>query len=78
MNFIVLAKQWIKVNWSTMVFNDLYNKLRNLSANRDNIEFNATQVVDILFQNGFLVDLTFIVLDLEEDYEGITKPTLEA
>jgi hypothetical protein len=66
-----------------MVFNNLYSRLPDLSTptkpkvSRANIKFNVTQVVDILFQNGFLVDLTFIVLDLEEEDERDTKPTLE-
>ncbi len=45
---------------------------------RDNIEFNATHIVDILLQNGISVDPTFIIPNLEEEYERITKLALEA
>ncbi len=59
MNFIIFAKQGIKVNWATMVFNNLYNMLQDLftltklKANRDNIKFGATQIIDMLFRNLF-------------------------
>lgn len=68
------------MNWFTIVFNNLYSRLWDLStltkiiANKDNIEFSAAQVVDILFQNWFLVDLTSIILNLKEEDEGVTKP----
>jgi hypothetical protein len=66
-----------------MVFNNLYNMLQDVSTltkpkvSRDNIKFNATQVVDMFFQNGFSVDPTFIIPNLEKEYERITKPTVE-
>lgn len=43
---------------------------------RNNIEFGIAQVVDILFRNWFLVDLTSIALDFKED-EGVAKIPLE-
>jgi hypothetical protein len=57
MNFVVFAEQKVKVNWSAIVFNNLYNRLWDLfaliksSIRKDNIEFEATQVVNILFPN---------------------------
>jgi hypothetical protein len=60
MNFLLLAKQGVKVNWSAIVFNNLCSRLRDLSAptklsaNRDNTKFGAAQVVDILLWNWFL------------------------
>jgi hypothetical protein len=68
------------VNWSTIVFNNLYNRLWDLSAltkiiaNKDNIKFSAAQVVDILLQNWFPVDLTSIISNLKEEDEGAAKP----
>jgi hypothetical protein len=64
------------------VFKKIYNKLWNLftltkiELIRDNVEFNATQVVDILFWNWFLVDLTSITPDFKED-EGVARTPLE-
>jgi hypothetical protein len=66
-----------------MVFNNLYNKfldlftLTKLRVNRDNTKFNVFQVVDILLQNWFLVDPTFIIQDSKEEDEGATKSPLE-
>ncbi len=57
MNFVVFTEQKVKVNWFVIVFNNLYNRLWDLFAStkssirKDNIEFEATQVVNILFQN---------------------------
>jgi hypothetical protein len=50
-----------------MVFNNMYNRFWDffaspkLRVNKDNTKFNVFQVVDILFQNWFLIDLTFII-----------------
>ncbi len=66
MSFVLLVKQRVKVNWSAIVFNNLYNKLWGLSAptkfsaSRDNTKFGAAQIEDILFWNCFPIDLTFI------------------
>jgi len=54
MNFVVLAKQRVKVNRFAIVFNNFYNRLQNLfvstklDVNRDIIEFGAIQAIDIL------------------------------
>jgi hypothetical protein len=52
-----------------------------LGASRNNTEFGATQVVDVLFQNQFPIDLIFIVPNLEEEDEGVVglhrKPILQ-
>ncbi len=83
MKFVILVEHGIKVNWDVMVFNNLYNKLRDLStstkleASRDNIKFGATQVVDILLQNWVLVDPTFIISNLEEEDENVAKTEQE-
>jgi len=72
------------VNWSAIVFNNLYNKLWGLSAptkfsaSRDNTKFGATQVVDIIFWNCFPIDLTFIWMELDEEKEGLVKPLSKA
>jgi hypothetical protein len=64
MNFVMLAKHGVKVNWFVIVFNNLYNRLQDLfaltkfGASRYNIEFRAPQAMDILLRNCFLVDLT--------------------
>jgi hypothetical protein len=53
-SFVVLAEQGIKINYVALTFNNLYSRLWDLStptklgASRDNTEFGATQVVDIL------------------------------
>jgi hypothetical protein len=53
-SFVVLAEQGIMVNYVALVFNNLYNRLQDFStptklrASRDNTEFGAAQVVDIL------------------------------
>jgi hypothetical protein len=66
-----------------MVFNNLYSKFQDLFAstkpkeNRNNTKFNVFQVVDILFHNWILIDLTFIVQDFEEEDEGAIKSPLE-
>ncbi len=71
------------MNWATIVFNNLYNELWDLfaltkpRASKINTEFSDAQIMDILLQNWFLVGLTFIVLDLEEDDEGATTFPLE-
>jgi hypothetical protein len=83
MSLVVLVEQGIWVNLATMVFNNLYSKLWDLFAstkprmNRDNTKFNIVQVVDILLRNWFLVNLTFIMLDYEEEDEGATRFPLE-
>jgi len=70
MNFVMLVDQGVKVNWSVIVFNNLYNKLQNLftstkfDISKDNIEFGIAQMVDILLYNWFMIDLTFILLEL--------------
>jgi hypothetical protein len=74
----------MKENWFTIIFNNLYSKLWDLLAptkfgtSRDNIEFKATQVVDILLQYSFLVDLTLILLESYKEEKGIVKPQPEA
>ncbi len=71
------------MNWSTTVFDNLYNRLRDLftltklSTNRDNIEFRVAQVVDILLQNWFMVDSKLIIIKSDEEEEGTTKPQPE-
>ncbi len=84
MSFVLLVKQRVKVNWSAIVFNNLYNRLWGLfaptkfSASRDNTKFGTTQVVDILFWNCFLIDLIFIWMELDEEKEGLIKPLSKA
>jgi hypothetical protein len=47
MSFVVSSKQGVKVSWSAIVFNNLYNKLWNLfvptkpNVNKDITEFKA-------------------------------------
>lgn len=71
------------MNWATIVFNNLYNKLWDLFAltkpwaSKINTEFSDAQIMDILLQNWFLVYLTFIILDLEEEDESATTYPLE-
>jgi hypothetical protein len=66
-----------------MVFNNFYNRLRNLStstkpkASRNNIEFGTAQIMDILLLNWFLVDPMFIVPNFEEEDEGVVRIELE-
>jgi hypothetical protein len=66
-----------------MVFNNLYSKLWDFFAlikpevSKDTTKFNTTQVVDLLSWNWFLVDPTFIVLDLEEEDEGVVRSALK-
>jgi hypothetical protein len=49
MNYVMLAKQRVKVNWLVVVFNNLYNRLRDLFAltklitNMGNIEFRVAK-----------------------------------
>lgn len=68
------------MNWSTIIFNNLYSRLQDLSAltkiiaNKDNIKFSVAQVADILLQNWFPVDLTSIISNLKEEDEGVAKP----
>ncbi len=84
MSFVLLVKQRVKVNWSAIVFNNLYNKLWGLSAptkfsaSRDNTKFGAAQIEDILFWNCFPIDLTFIWMELYEEKEGLVKPLPKA
>jgi hypothetical protein len=67
----------VKVNWFVVVFNNFYSRLHDLFApirlgkTRDNIEFKFAQVVNILLQNWFLVDTIFILLELDEEEEGV-------
>ncbi len=67
-----------------MVFNNLYNRLQDLSTptkpkvGRDHIEFSVAQVVDNLFQSWFMINPTFIVLNLEEEDEGATRLSSKA
>lgn len=83
MNLVVLAEQGIWVNSTTMVFNNMYSKLWDLSTstkletNRNNTKFNIIQVVNIQLRNWFLVDSTSIVLNFEEEDESATKSPLE-
>ncbi len=65
------------MNWVGIVFNNLYYRLKDLFAlvrvgvNQDNIEFGAAQVVEILLQYWFLVDLTFILLKYGGEDESV-------
>lgn len=83
MSLVVLAEQGIWVNSTTMVFNNMYSKLWDLSTstklgtNRNNTKFNIIQVVNIQLRNWFLVDSTSIVLNFEEEDESATKSPLE-
>lgn len=83
MNFVVLVEQGVKVNWFIIVFNNLYNRLRDLStpikpgASRDNTKFGATQVVDILFWNWFLINPTLILLESNEEDVNVARPAPE-
>jgi hypothetical protein len=67
------------MNWVVIVFNNLYIQLLDFfvptkpEVNRDNTEPNATQVVDVLFQNRFPIDLIFIVPNSEEEDEGVVS-----
>jgi hypothetical protein len=47
------------------------------SANRDIIKFEVAQVVDILFQDWLLIDLTFILPISNEEEEGVAIPIPE-
>jgi hypothetical protein len=82
-NLVVLVKWGIKVNWATMVFNNLYSRLWNLfaltklEANRNNTKFGVAQVVDILLRNWFLIDLTFILPDFDEEDESAVRIILK-
>ncbi len=73
MNFVLLAKQGVKVNWLIIIFNNLYSKLRDLStptkfsASRDNNESGATQVEDILLWDGFPIDPTLFRTKLDDE-----------
>jgi hypothetical protein len=51
--------------------------LTKLGANKDNTQFNIVQVFNIMFWNWFLIELTFIVPDFEEEDEGVAKVALE-
>jgi hypothetical protein len=51
----------------------LVKKKRNYS---NDIKFKVVQVVDILFQNWFLVDPTFILLESNKE-EGVGKSLLK-
>ncbi len=79
MNFVMLAKQGMKVNWSIVVFNNFYNTLWDLSAptkpntSKDIIEFKVAQVVDILLQYWFMSDSTLIPLKSNKEEEGAAK-----
>jgi hypothetical protein len=83
MSFVVLAKQGVMVNWSDVIFSNFYSKLWDLSAltksnvSKDNIEFKATQMVDILFQDWFLIDPTLILLVSNEDEKIVARLILE-
>jgi hypothetical protein len=44
-----------------------------LAKPMDNTKSSTTQVVDIFLRNWFSIDLTFIVLDFEEEDEGATR-----
>jgi hypothetical protein len=67
-----------------VIFNNLYSKLWDLftpikpKVIKDTTKFNTTEVIDLLFRNWFLVDPTFIILDLEEEDEGDVRLALEA
>ncbi len=84
MNHVVLIEQGVKVNWSIVVFNNLYSRLRDLytptkpNTSRDNTEFETPRVVDILFRNWFPVYPTFILLKLDEGEEGAARPVPKA
>ncbi len=62
-----------------MVLNNLYSRFLDLStstkprANINNTKSNVFQIVDILLQNWFLINPTFIVQDSKEEDEGATR-----
>jgi hypothetical protein len=61
----------------------MYNKLKDLStpiklkASRDNTEFGVAQVLDILFQNWFLVDLRLVLPNSKDKEEINDRPSHE-
>lgn len=69
----------MKVNWSIVVFNNLYSRLQDLfpptkpNASKDITEFGIAQVVNIMFRNWFSVDSTLILLKSNEEDEGATR-----
>jgi hypothetical protein len=64
--YVVLIEHKVKVNWSVVIFNNLYNRLWDLVAptkldtSKDNTKFRVAQMIDILLRNWFIVDLTLI------------------
>jgi len=78
-----LGRTWGKGELVSHVFNNLYNRLWDLStstkleANRDIMEFGVAQIVDILLCNWFQVDPTFIVSDSKEEDEGVARLALK-
>jgi hypothetical protein len=67
MFLVALAELQKLVNWAQVVFNNLHFRLRDLSTvvklkkedPRKETEFGATQVIVIIPQHWFLVNLTF-------------------
>jgi hypothetical protein len=47
-------------------------------VSKDTTKFNTTQVVELLLRNWFPIDPTFIILDLEEEDEGVIRSTPKA
>jgi hypothetical protein len=67
MSYVMLIEQGLKVNWSVVVFNNLYSRLQDLVAltklgtSTNNTKFRIAQMVDILLQIWFLIDLSLII-----------------
>lgn len=65
------------MNSIAIVFNNLYSRLCDLytlaktGESQGNIKFGATQVENILLQNQFSVDPTFIISDSKGKDEGV-------
>ncbi len=74
MILVAFAESKMQINWFSVVFNNLHNKLRDLggpnksNVNRD-VKFEGAQILNIMFQKWLLVDSNFRILDLEEEVE---------
>ncbi len=74
MILVMLIKIKMQINWASVLFNNLHNRLWNLGgphkygATKD-VEFKGAQILDIMFRKWFLVDSNFQVLDLKEEDE---------
>jgi hypothetical protein len=74
MILVAFVEIGMHINWACIMFNKFQSKLWALgSPHKSNIsrdvEFGGAQILDILFWKWFLVDLSFQVLDSEEEDE---------